>query len=139
MKAITKDNYRDFKPSEFVHSFISDIEVAERAGKKMDMTAWIKSSAKPGCLPCLGGLACMNMSVAILDDIGTHVSNAGDEIRLGCGIELSQSLGYLYPDREIDTLTEFYEIFKGVMGKKDLAPLKERILYYVRELEAQGN
>jgi hypothetical protein len=68
-KYITKDNYHLFKPSEFVRSFVSDIEVAEeikaKTGKEMNMNDYSDSIR---CLPCLGGMACMNMGLNYWED-----------------------------------------------------------------------
>lgn len=57
-KYITLKNYKQFLPSEFVRSFVSDIEVAEKIGKSINMNNYTKNIS---CLPCLGGMACLNL------------------------------------------------------------------------------
>jgi len=121
---ITVDNYLDFLPSDFVASFLSDIDYAAKRNKPMDMENFLKEYATADdnskCLPCLGGVACMNFGIeehlknqdiAKLKSaelyysalpkspflIATYTSRIGDYSRLG-HIKLAyNSLKKLYP------------------------------------------
>lgn len=44
LKTITAENYKQFKPSEFIRSFISDIEIAKKIGKPMNMSSYNKTT-----------------------------------------------------------------------------------------------
>ena len=74
MKRITVDNYRQFKPSQFVRSFLSDLDVAvtltKKTGEEMNMDSWYQGNS---CLPCLSGMACLNMGIPPLEGIGVYV------------------------------------------------------------------
>jgi hypothetical protein len=95
---ITVDNYKKFKPSEFIRSFASDIEWAIKSGKKMDMGTILE---KGDCLPCLGGIACMNFGIPIKDTelsrIQYNVAFLGDAIRLSVFSNMMYRLSRLYP------------------------------------------
>lgn len=142
-KYITKDNYLKFKPSEFVRSFISDIEVAEAMGKPMDMSTFEAEKAmKEGCLPCLGGMACMNMGISPyrdVDSIGRYTADLGDFIRCGHKNCVNDVLELLYPKyRRVD----FYRVkkvhFFGIQDKNELRELKKIINQYADAIEKSG-
>jgi hypothetical protein len=85
---ITVDNYHEFKPSAFIHSFVYDIDYAIGKKKAMDMTAFTKKALNnpKACLPCLGGIACMNMGLAksySRCSLWDYIASLGDDIRRG--------------------------------------------------------
>lgn len=138
-KYITIENYRKFKPSEFVRSFISDIETAEKIGKPMDMSNYFENF-EGTCLPCLGGMACMNLgfvSVYATDIIGETVARLGDRIRVGKGKYINYQLKILYPKYKNCKLPN-REMISGETTKRDLTRLKQRINTYADIIEASG-
>jgi len=139
MKYITKENYKEFKPSEFVHSFISDIDVAIKLGKPMDMGLYVEWH---GCLPCLGGMACMNLAANFNSGMGYSVSRLGDAIKNGINVGAAIRLGDLYCGLNIP-----YSIFNGldttefngkIKTKEQFKALKDQVMKYVIALEKAG-
>lgn len=136
---ITPENYRQFKPSEFIHSFISDIEVAERTGKPMDMEHYKLDDCKPGCLPCLGGTACLNWGFnnPYSEGLPWRVANSGEQIRWGNGEALAYNLRRLY-EIPVKNLPKQKPIMGNPNSPKAFQRLKDRVLFYVTALEKQG-
>jgi hypothetical protein len=141
MKYITQENYKEFKPSEFVHSFISDIDVAIKLGKPMDMD-WYQQW--DGCMPCLGGMACMNLGIGVsgLNDLEDNISRLGDAIRNGNNIGVVNRLDDLYYGLIIP-----YSVFDGldttefngkIKTKEQFKALKAQVMKYVVALEKAG-
>lgn len=140
-KYITAENYQQFKPSEFVRSFVSDIEVAEKMGKPMDMRTYIPRTAEPGCLPCLGGMACMNMGFTstLLNDVSYNVAGLGDAIRTGTASSFRIHINNLYPKCQFKaSYVGHTKTFEGVVRKGRLSYLKAQVHKYADALEAQG-
>lgn len=147
MKTITKYNYLKFKPSEFIHSFLSDIEVAEKSGKRMNMNRF---NSGYGYLPCLGGLACLTLGIptplriSLSEDglsLSVKVGLLGDSIRLG---NIDITLRYvknLYPDMTLTTTSKWSlqsfddRIIYGIPSKEDMRLMKRRIKEVVKLLE----
>lgn len=138
-KYITKDNYRQFKPSEFIRSFASDIQVALDKGKPMDMSQYEVNFAVYGCLPCLGGMACMNMGLSPLKGkVGNLVANIGDNIRCGDLESASRDLGELYSkDINIED-TVGYSYMMGVIRGEKLISLQKRVHSFADQIEKAG-
>lgn len=144
-KYITIDNYKEFKPSEFIRSFISDIDVAIEIGKPMDMnTYFTDSDAK--CLPCLGGMACMNMGISfsIFDEdgmygaIGGRIADLGDSIRLGFTESVMESINSLYDIYAFIIEPNGLKQFIGVTELSSLSSLKKQIEKYASAYEKEG-
>jgi len=138
-KYITAKNYLQFKPSEFVRSFVSDLEVAKkltkRTGKPMNMNRWWPNE---NCLPCLGGMACMNMGVRPDDNaIGDMTSELGDNIRIGYGSRISDDILKLFKEYKRVNLPSF-EIIHDVISNKEIDILIDRIHTYADLIEASG-
>lgn len=136
-KYITPDNYQQFKPSELVHSFISDIEVAERIGKPMDMSNYFSSK---NCLPCLGGMALLNWgNISTNKDVGFNVSHLGDAIRRG--VDIQYWLQEMYPNVGFYTINpNGTKVFGMIQLKSHIqfTALKRQVMLYVKELEKHG-
>lgn len=144
-KTITIDNYQDFKPSEFVRSFASDVDVAIRRGKPMFMASFYDQQTVDGveCLPCLGGMACMNMGIPLQyglpqNSLQTIVSNLGDSIRTGDKRSIVNWLERLYPDRNIQFTPGSLQGFFGVTKRRSLLLLQKQIHQIADALEESG-
>lgn len=136
MKYITVDNYKEFKPSEFVESFISDIEVAEKIGKPMDMDNWVGN----GCLPCLGGMACMNMGISPFgNQVGDIVSNLGDHIRSGYADSVQDFIEDLFNIKLPSLIFKRQRKIEGeIKTAKQFNNLKKQVAYYADTLKKAG-
>ena len=145
---ITPENYLQFKPSEFVHSFISDIEVAEKMGKPMDMHDYDAERAGNGritCLPCMGGMSILNWGYSGIPEgdspeemAAYYTARLGDGIRCGLGAVVAKYIKRLYGGRTprlIDTATTVRGIVRSPWQFKEL---KDQVLFYTGELEKQG-
>lgn len=136
-KYITPDNYQQFKPSELVHSFISDIEVAEKIGKPMDMAIFEESWE---CLPCMGGMGVMNWNHHEINGTLRHnIEQLGDDIRVGRNI--SPRLNTLYGNVNVlimPTGTECFSHLEKIKTKSRFTALKHQVMLYVKELEKHG-
>lgn len=133
---ITVDNYQKFKPSELVRSFVADIQVAKKKmkqGYKMDMQSWEPYNH---CLPCLGGMACLNMSITPHDGIGLWISYLGDAIRTGRDGYMNNALFDLYENYRRTDFPSKPEIERGTTKNLDI--LIDRIHMYANILEESG-
>lgn len=135
-KYITVDNYKEFKPSDFVESFISDIDVAEKLGKPMNMADWYGN----GCLPCLGGMACMNMKIdPINDEVGYEVSDLGDGIRNGSDWKIQKSIEALFKIKIPENILKPKPEIRGKIDTaKKFDKLRQRVIYYADILRKEG-
>jgi hypothetical protein len=166
-KRITVDNYQQFKPSEFVASFLSDLEVVEKQKKPMNMSRWNKNNTWERlqlveCLPCLGGMACMNLGakdkqlpeIVAYEGLNVftkrkklyaNVALLGDCIRMGEKSGIKIYLQKLYPATYYSQSFERIH-FYGLMGlaglvypkSKDMKHLKDNINIIVNALEKAG-
>lgn len=143
-KKITIDNYLDFKPSEFVRSFASDLEwgmaESKRTGKPINMYVFTKDK---DCLPCLGGLACMNFGTPrgytfnhknrMLDNTAV----LGDSIRQGLVTVTNTAIKGLYPDYRPCKLGKLRP-FNGKYDYDELQPLIDQIHHIADQIERSG-
>ena len=137
-KTITVDNYKEFKPSEFIRSFLSDIEVAEKIGLPMDMRTFLSNGYKKNCLPCLGGIACLNMHIDPISTVlGSNVSELGDNIRLGYSSLVSDDVAKLFGIK-ISMGKEISSICGVIKTKKQFDKLKNNVNYYTDIFEKAG-
>jgi len=152
-KYITVDNYLQFKPSEFVRSFASDIErgweLAKRTKQKIDLYNWVPYPESK-CLPCVGGLACMYFggeftyegSSAELykgsDLVKFYTARIGDCIRMGSMFEIYEFLIGLYPEYKNVYLGKWGIAFYGMLNAKSKGALIKRINRIADLIEASG-
>jgi hypothetical protein len=160
-KYITIDNYQQFKPSEFVRSFISDIESAAKTGMKMNMSSYVHDPFS-GCLPCIGGMACLNMGgkytfllslrpdVTEMDRIFNRIAMLGDAIRSGAGArsflhDIRALYSELLPIGSIHTILlkgskikGQLRCFEGYIDPNNCQRLKKQIEAYATFLEELG-
>lgn len=145
-KVITIDNYRNFKPSELVHSFVSDLNIALKSGKKMDMLTFsAEAAATHDCLPCLGGMAALGLERKTIDvrPVTHFVMMLGDSIRVSQWFDALAALIRIYPDFQgklffVDTDLLPHKRFDGVIGKKEIKELQKHVLRFVEALEKAG-
>lgn len=148
-KYITIKNYLKFTPSEFIHSFVSDIDIAIKTGKNVDMTTYKTSTDK--CLPCLGAIACMNFGITpgkifkMKNPVYKNTAFLGDKIRAGESFTFIMYLDDLYKitsEKQIEIQTRLYKKelhrFIGFLNEHDLINLKKQVLKYVEVLESIG-
>lgn len=147
-KTITIDNYKQFKPSELVHSFVSDLDAALKTGKSMDMSTFNAEHArKVNCLPCLGGMALLNLGAESSDMNGhtvlSNIANMGDFIRMSCWTTALVYLTDLYPKYtkqlcKVSTEGLPDKDFAGVIYSNRIKALQKHILKFVEVLEKAG-
>jgi len=160
---ITVDNYLDFLPSEFIESFISDIEVAEKLNRPMDMGSYTQKDAKKfdtvTCLPCLGGMACMNLGLKYeyqseFRDLNTElplanrIAGIGNSIRIGDTLVFYKNLREIYTDLPDELTIKFCDwfihhditlrLFYDVVHQSEFKHLKQQVSYYVKALKSIG-
>lgn len=140
-KFITTENYLQFKPSEFIRSFASDVDVAmeitKKTGKRMNMNSFNNGDH---CLPCLGGMACMNLAgtTSVYEGVAEYTKDLGDRIRLASKYGIHIYLRKIYPSLKEIELPYDMEVFTGIMLDKDLVVLKEQIHKIADAYEASG-
>lgn len=105
-RTMTVNNYKEFLPSEMIRSFVTDIDVALKAKKHMNMGIFNFVGSYSNCLPCLGGLACMNMGYENIysSPLSKTIAYLGDAIRRESSTAVQKYLAELYPD----LITEIY-------------------------------
>jgi len=142
-KYITLENYKEFLPSEFVRSFVSDIEVAEKFNKPMNMFTF--KSDDVSYLPCLGGMACLNLSPkknCFRNKTLSSIAFLGNSIRNGMLHSVVSYLKYLYPNHEIyyNTFVNVKNLkqFSGLINKDRFEELKKQVHKYADALEKIG-
>jgi len=101
MRTITKDNYLQFKPSQLIRSFIEHINSTGDKLMNMDyFTPEGAARAMEGCLPCLGGTACMNMGLQVFNSaqsLGQKIAGLGNALRMGNGPLVDNWITQIYP------------------------------------------
>lgn len=155
MKNITIDNYLQFKPSEFIRSFVSDVNAAIKMGKPMDMNSFVEERDNK-CLPCLGGMACLNMGIPVtytstwVDDLQESIAFCGDGIRTGDFRGMYNNLQNIYPKlpnfaikmrriRKYNRNRLFNDkLFSGKCSGEQLKELQKRIHEYANTIESWG-
>jgi hypothetical protein len=138
MKRITVDNYKEFKPSEFVRSFVVDvyygINLSNKTKKKINVQEWKETF---DCLPCIGGLACMGLRInPLLDPLGRIIASLGDSIRTGSNFCICRDLCLLYPNYQYTQPPQ-----NPIISKSNISSLKQlqkRIHMYVNLIEESG-
>lgn len=144
---ITVKNYKKFKPSEFVRSFVSDIEVAEeitkKTGERMNMCVF---QPHRGCLPCLGGMACFNMLGHYPytgedygdEELSRAVGSLGNSIRIGVWSDIESDLKMLYPKYKKTHSRAGLDFFNGETYQHDITRLKKQIHKIADIIERSG-
>lgn len=160
-RTITKDNYRQYKPSEFVRAFIEDIDFAIATGIPVNMSTFTVINSKTSCLPCLGGMAVLNMGMKgfefkdqIVLSIGERhagfdkslnwaVAGLGDAIRRCRRSEILRRLAQIYNlnmaimESLKDKLPK-YQRFDGKAGKEELLILRDYVTILADTLRNNG-
>lgn len=132
---ITPATYKDYTPVQFMQSFISDIEVAEKSGLPINIKSFYGNE---DMMPCLGGLAVMNMGLEPWQNkLAANVACLGDHIVRGEGRAVNYYLKLLYPGLPKRTYKEMPNMTKGVRLTRQYKKLKSRVWDYVKEVENQ--